>query len=93
VVAWRAGESKTYVSGCAHGDLHGEHGAGDDEVEEPLGRSTHGDVEGAESGGGDFTVTTCQAPEQFSAQSGVDAYLTRIQQTGPQPNWKKTAQA
>lgn len=46
---------RTHVAGCTHGDLHGQDSAGDDEVKEPLGCRAHGDVQGAETGGGDFT--------------------------------------
>jgi hypothetical protein len=44
----------TYVAGRAHGDLHGQDGPGDDEVEEPLGCGADGYVQGAEAGGGNL---------------------------------------
>lgn len=42
------------VAGAAHGALHGEDGAGGDEVEEPLGGGGEGDVEGAQAGRGNL---------------------------------------
>ena len=42
------------VSVASNSDEHGRHGAGNDEVEEPLSGRGVGDVQGAQAGGGDL---------------------------------------
>jgi len=78
-------KGETHVAGGAHGDLHGEHGARNNEVEEPLRCSAHGDVQGAESGRRDLTDENPAdgAPAELEEDSpGVDQDDGEISEPG-----------